>query len=73
MCPASDAACYMPRARLVFAGRVQIKAACSKALCCTLGLPIPSHDCCAKLLLALFRVLRPRDRQTAYAAVAGDW
>ena len=55
MCPASDAAVYMPRARMVFAGRVQIKAACSKALCCTLVLPIPSHDCCAKLLLALFR------------------
>ena len=45
----------MPRARMVFAGRVQIKAACSKALCCALVLPIPSHDCCAKLLLALFR------------------
>ena len=55
MCPASDAALVMPRARMVFEGRVQIKAACSKALCCTLVLPIPSHDCCAKLLLALFR------------------
>ena len=55
MCPASDAASHMPRARMVFAGRIQIRAACSKALCCTLVLPIPSHDCCAKLLLALFR------------------
>ena len=55
MYPASDAASYMPRARMVFEGRVQIKAACSMALCCTLVLPIPSHDCCAKLLLALFR------------------
>ena len=55
MCPASDAALVMPRARMVFEGRVQIKAACSKALCCTLVLPIPSHDCCAKLLLALVR------------------
>ncbi len=55
MCPASDAANYMPRARMVFADRVQIKAACSSALCCTLVLPIPSHDYCAKLLLALFR------------------
>jgi len=45
----------MPRARMVFEDRVQIKAACSKALCCTLVLPIPSHDDCAKLLLALFR------------------
>ena len=53
MCPASDAAIVMPRARMVFAGRVQIKAACSVALCCTLVLPIPSHDCCAKRLLAL--------------------
>ena len=55
MCPAFDAAIFMPRARMVFEGRVQIKAACSMALCCTLVLPIPSHDCCAKLLLALFR------------------
>jgi hypothetical protein len=45
----------MPRARMVFAGRVQIKAACSEALCCTLDLSIPSHDRCAKPLLALFR------------------
>ena len=40
---------------MVFEGRVQIKAACSKALCCTLVLPILSHDYCAKLLLALLR------------------
>ena len=72
MCPASDAAIVMPRARMVFAGRVQIKAACSKALCCTLVLPIPSHDDCAKLLLALLRsdVLATL---TAYAAATGDW
>lgn len=70
MYPASDAASRMPRARMVFEGRVQIKAACSKALCCTLVLPIPSHDDCAKLLLALFRsdVLATL---TAYAAMAG--
>ena len=55
MCPASDAAIVMPQARMVFEGRVQIKAACSKALCCTLVLPIPSHDFCAKPLLVLFR------------------
>ena len=71
MYPASVAAIDMPPARMVFAGRVQIKAACSKALCCTLVLPIPSHDDCAKLLLALFRsdVLATDD---GYAAVAGD-
>ena len=70
MCPASDAASHLPRARMVFEGRVQIKAACSKALCCALVLPIPSHDYCAKLLLALFRsdVLATL---TAYAAMAG--
>jgi len=74
MCPASVAAIFTPRARMVFADEAsnatgsrempngQIKAACSKARCCALVLPIPSHDCCAKLLLALFRVLRPRDR-----------
>lgn len=45
----------MPRARMVFEGRVQIKAACSMALCCALVLPIPSHDYCAKLLLVLIR------------------
>lgn len=55
MCPASVAAMFMPRARMVFEDRVQIKAACSKALCCTLVFPILSHDHCAKLLLALFR------------------
>lgn len=62
----------MPRARMVFADRVQIKAACSKALCCTLVLPILSHDRCAKPLLALLRsdVLATSD---GYAAVAGDW
>ncbi len=55
---------------MVFAGRVQIKAACSKALCCALGVPIPSHDRCAIPLLALFRsdVLATAP---AYAAVAG--
>jgi hypothetical protein len=70
MYPASCAAICMPRARMVFEGRVQIKAACSKALCCTLVLPIPSHDDCAKLLLALFRsdVLATL---TAYTAMAG--
>ena len=55
MYPASVAAIFMPRARMVFEDRVQIKAACSEALCCTLVLPIPSHDYCAKLLLALLR------------------
>ena len=57
-----DAAVIMPRARMVVEDRVQIKAACSEALCCRLGVPIPSHDCCAIPLLALFRVLRPRNR-----------
>jgi hypothetical protein len=77
MCPASDAAIVMPQARMVFEGRVQIKTACSKALCCTLVLPILSHDCCAKLLLALFRSdvlatdggLCRRDRRPVCAAL----
>ena len=55
MCPASVAAIVLPQARMVFAGRVQIKAACSKALCCALVLPIPSLDFFSKLLLALYR------------------
>jgi hypothetical protein len=67
MCPASVAAIFTPRTRMVFEGEAsnatgsrempngQIKATCSVALCCTLVLPSPSHDCCAKLLLALFR------------------
>lgn len=55
MYPAFIAAIVLPRARMVFADWVQIKAACSKALCCPLVLPIPSHDRCAKLLFALFR------------------
>ena len=54
----------------MFAGRVQINAACSMALCCALGVPIPSHDRCAIPLLALFRsdVLATG---LAYAATAG--
>ncbi len=55
---------------MVFAGRVQIKAACSVAFCCALGVPIPSHDRCAIPLLALFR----SDALAAvasYAATAG--
>ena len=57
---------------MVFAGRVQIKAACSMALCCALGVPIPSHDRCAIPLLALFRsdVLAAA---ACYAATAGAW
>ena len=35
--------------------RLQINAACSMALCCRLVPLIPSHDRCAKLLLALLR------------------
>ena len=45
----------MLRARMVVEDRVQINAACSEALCCTLGLPIPSHDRCAITVADLFR------------------
>ncbi len=55
---------------MVFAGRIQIKAACSMALCCALGIPIPSHDRCAIPLLALFRSDVPAI-VLAYAATAG--
>ena len=61
----------MLRARMVFGGRVQIKAACPKTLCCALVLPIPSHDDCAKRLLALLRS-DALATLTAYAAAAGD-
>lgn len=37
----SGAGIVMLSARMVFADRLQINAACSKALCCTLALPIP--------------------------------
>jgi len=40
---------------MVVEDRVQIKAACSMALCCTLGIPTPSHDSYAIPLLALLR------------------
>ena len=55
---------------MVFAGQVQIKAACSMALCCALGVPLPSHDRCAMPLLALLRsdVLAT---VLAYGATAG--
>ena len=66
LCCGSD----MLRVCQVFAGRVQIKAACSRALCCTLGVPILSHDLCAIPLLSLFRsdVLAT---VRAYAVTAG--
>lgn len=70
MCPASVAAVYMPRARMVFAGRVQIRAACSRALRCALVFPLPSHDRCAIPLLALLRS-DALATVTAYAAAAG--
>lgn len=38
-----SAASYMPRASMMFEGRVQVKAACATALCCTLDHPILSH------------------------------
>jgi hypothetical protein len=60
----------MPRARMVFAGRVQIKAACSMALCCALVLPIPSHDRCAIPLLT-FSCADALATAPAYAATAG--
>ena len=52
--------------------RSQINAACSEALCCRLVPLTPSHDRCAKLLLALFRsdaLATP----VAYAAATGHW
>ena len=55
MYPASVAAIDMPPARMVFAGRVQIKAACSMARVAQLVFLIMSHDRFAKGLLALFR------------------
>ena len=60
----------MPRARVVVEDRVQIKAACSVALCCALVLLIPSHDCCAIPLLAFLRSDVPQPL-TAYAAATG--
>ena len=60
----------MPRARMVFADQVQIKAACSMARVAQLVFLILSHDGFAKGLLALFRsdVLATL---TDYAAMAG--
>ena len=55
MCPASDAANFMPQPLMALEGRVQIKAACTKALYCALALPILFHDWRARLLLALRR------------------
>ena len=55
---------------MVFAGRIQIKAACSKALCCTLGVPIPSHDRCAIPLLT-FPCADALAALPTYAATAG--
>ena len=53
----------------MFAGRVQIKAACSGALCCALGVPIPSHDRCAIPLLT-FSCADALATAPAYAATA---
>lgn len=46
-----DAASRLPRAHMVFEGRIQVKTAYSKAFCCTLVLPISFRVYCAKLLL----------------------
>ena len=72
MYPASVAAIITPRARMVFAGRVQIKAACSMALCCALVLPIPSHDRAPNVSLPSSAPTSSRPT-AAYAATAGDW
>ena len=72
MYPASVAAIITPRARMVFAGRVQIKAACSMALCCALVLPIPSHDRAPNVSLPSSAPTSSRP-VTAYAAAVGDW
>jgi hypothetical protein len=53
----------MPRACVVFAGRVQIKAVCSKSLCCALGAPIPSHDRCIMPLLPFSALTTSQPRQ----------
>ena len=53
MCPAPVAALCMPRARMVFEGRVQIKAAGAMAACCAATSSIPSRDCYTKLLVAV--------------------
>ena len=57
---------------MVFADQVPNQRRVLEGICCRLGLPIPSHDLCAKLLLAL---LRSDDLATvtAYAAATGDW
>ncbi len=66
-----DAVIVMPRARMVFAGRNQIKAACSMALCRTLVLPAPSYDRCVKRLSALLRSDGLATAGGPYAAMAG--
>lgn len=48
MRPAPVAAIVLPPVRMVFAGRVQIKAAGPEALWCALLAPIRCHDRCAK-------------------------
>ena len=68
-----DAAFHMPRARMVFEGRVQIKAACSKALCCTLVLRGPVSRRLRQTAPCPLPLRRPRDRRSAYAAAAGVW
>jgi len=55
---------------MVFAGRVQIKAAFSMTLCCALDLSILSHDHCAIPLLDLSRA-DALATAALYAATAG--
>ena len=71
MCPASDAAIVMPRARMVFADQVPNQRRVLEGTLLQAGSSDPVYDRCAKPLLALFRsdVLATDD---GYAAVAGD-
>jgi len=72
MYPASDAAIYMLRARMVFEDQIQISPACALA-----HVAYWMSDPVSRLLRQTapcpLTLRRSRDRQWAYAAAAGDW
>lgn len=68
----SDAAIVMPRGHMVFEGRAQIKAACSKPTLSHMGLPRPVSRLLPQTARCARPLRRPRDRRAAYAPTAGD-
>lgn len=72
MHPASTAAIYVLRARMVFEDQIQISPACSMARV-AYWISDPVSRLLRQTALCPLPLRRSRDLQWAYAAAAGDW